>query len=260
MSGVIRVERTALVATVLLDSPGKLNALSASMWRQLAVAFRELSAADDLRAVVIRGAAGNFAAGADVAEFEQIRFNRANGQRYHLETIGHALSAVESCPVPVVAAIEGVCVGGGLEIATVCDLRLASDSARLGAPVGLLGFPLALPELVPLLRLVGQATAAELLLEGRIMSGAEAAVRGLVTRAVPSAQLEAELEACIARITAGSPRAARENKVNMRRLQANGLQYDGDQLERSFAFMESSDYHEGVRAFLAKRKPNFLGR
>jgi enoyl-CoA hydratase/carnithine racemase len=260
MSGVIRVDRTGHVATVLLDSPDKLNALSESMWQQLAAAFGELAASADLRAIAIRGAAGNFAAGADVAEFEQIRFDRQNGQRYHLETIGHALSAIESCPLPVVAAIEGVCVGGGLEIATVCDLRLASENARLGAPVGLLGFPLALPELAPLLRLVGQATAAELLLEGRIMSGAEAAARGLVTRAVAPAKLETELKECLERITAGSPRAARENKLNIRRLQANGLRYDAGELERSFAFMESADYHEGVRAFLAKRPPRFIGR
>lgn len=259
MTGSVHVHRDGAVATVTLDYPGKLNALSESMWLALASTFGELSAAAEFRVVVVRGAGGNFAAGADISEFEQLRFDAASGRRYHLHTIGGALGAIAACPVPVVAAIEGVCVGGGLEIASVCDLRLAADDARLGVPIGLLGFPLALPELVPLLRLVGSAVAAELLLEGRILSGTEAAARGLVTRAVPAARLPAELQGTVAAIGAGSPRAARENKANMRRLQANGLRYDEAELERSFDFLESADYHEGVRAFLAKRAARFVG-
>jgi enoyl-CoA hydratase len=260
VTGTIRVERSGPVATVTLDSPGKLNALSEAMWRGLAEEFTKLSADVDLRTVVLRGAGGNFAAGADISQFETVRFNRADGERYHLQTIGNALSAIETCSLPVVAAIEGVCVGGGLEIATVCDIRLATVDARIGVPVGRLGFPLALPELVPLLRLVGAAVAAELLLEGRMLSGSEAAARGLVTRAVAAAELEAELQRCVERIAAGSPRAARENKANMRRLQANGLRFDARELAASFDFLDSADYHEGVRAFLAKRTPRFVGR
>jgi enoyl-CoA hydratase/carnithine racemase len=260
VTGVIRVERSGPVATVTLDSPGKLNALSEAMWRGLADELTKLSADINLRAVVLRGAGGNFAAGADISQFEAIRFNRADGERYHLQTIGNALAAIETCSVPVVAAIEGVCVGGGLEIATVCDIRIATEDARLGVPVGRLGFPLALPELVPLLRLVGPAVAAELLIEGRLLNGSEAAARGLVTRAVPAGEFESELKTCIDRIAAGSPRAARENKANMRRLQASALRYDVRDLEASFDFLDSADYHEGVRAFLAKRPPQFVGR
>ena len=100
-------------------------------------------------------------------------------------------TAIEACPVPVVAAIEGVCVGGGLEVAVACDLRIAADTARIGAPVGRIGFPFALPELVPLLRLVGPGVAAELLLEGRLFDAHEAAARGLVTRAVRGRTLRA---------------------------------------------------------------------
>ena len=135
--------------------------------------------------VVIRGAGGNFAAGADIEEFDRVRHDPSSGRQYHLETIGNALTAIDRCPVPLIAAIEGVCVGGGLEIASLCDIRLAADTARFGVPIGRLGFPLALPELVPLLRLVGPAVAAEMLLESRILSADEAETRRLVTRVVP---------------------------------------------------------------------------
>jgi enoyl-CoA hydratase/carnithine racemase len=107
---------------------------------------------------------------------------------------------------------------------------------------------------------VGPAVAAELLIEGRILNADEAALRGLVTRVVPAAVFENELDQCIARIAAGSPLAARENKANMRRFQSRGLDYTQRELDDSFAFLDSHDYHEGIRAFLAKRPPQFLGR
>lgn len=248
------------VATVTLDSPGKLNAVSVAMWQALARIFTEIGDGEALRVIVIRGANGNFAAGADIEEFERVRHDPSSGRQYHLETIGNALTALDRCPVPLVAAIEGVCVGGGLEIASLCDIRLASASARFGVPIGRLGFPLALPELVPLLRLAGPAVAAELLLESRVLSADEAAARGLVTRVVAAASLEAELHLCVSHIAAGSPLAARQNKANIRRFQSRGLDYTQHELDESFAFLDSHDYHEGVRAFLAKRVPNFLGK
>jgi enoyl-CoA hydratase/carnithine racemase len=263
MAGQVHIGRDGGVVTVTLDSPGKLNALSESMWTALARAFEEIDAPESVsatRVVVIRGAGGNFAAGADIEEFERVRFDRPSGRQYHLETIGNALAGIDACPVPLVAAIEGVCVGGGLEIAAACDIRLAADDGRFGVPIGRLGFPLALPELVPLLRLVGPAVAAELLIEGRILNADEAVLRGLVTRVVPAAVFENELDQCIARIAAGSPLAARENKANMRRFQSRGLDYTQRELDDSFAFLDSHDYHEGIRAFLAKRPPQFLGR
>jgi enoyl-CoA hydratase/carnithine racemase len=229
--GFVHVTATGEFATVTLDSPGKLNAISESMWQALARTFAATVHEPHLRAVVIRGAGHNFAAGADIDEFERVRGDAASGRRYHLETIANALEAIAACPVPVLAAIEGVCVGGGLEVAVACDLRLAADGARLGAPVGRIGFPLALPELVPLLRLVG-----------RLLDAEEAAARGLVTRVVPGARFEDEVQHCLTRIAAGSPRAARENKANLRRLAANGGRYTEHELDESFGFLESEDF------------------
>jgi enoyl-CoA hydratase/carnithine racemase len=259
MAGQVHSAIAGHVATVTLDSPGKKNAISESMWRALAQAFGAIAATPDLRVVVVRGAGGDFAAGADIDEFERVRSDVANGRRYHLETIANALAAIEQCPLPVVAAIEGVCVGGGLEVAIACDLRLADASARLGAPVGRLGFPFALPELVPLLRLAGRGVASELLLEGRIFDAPEAAARGLVTRIVAATHFEAEVRSCVQHIAAGSPLAARQNKAAIRLLSANGGRYTDHDLDASFAFLESHDYREGVAAFLAKRTPHFTG-
>jgi enoyl-CoA hydratase/carnithine racemase len=262
MSGRVDLQIDGHVATVTLSSPGKLNAVSVAMWQQLAQIFHELAhekQAEAMRVVVIRGADGNFAAGADIDEFDQVRHDPSSGRQYHLETIGNALTAVGQYPIPLIGAIEGVCVGGGLEIASLCDIRLASDTARFGVPIGRLGFPLALPELVPLLRLVGPAVAAEMLLESRILTADEAVTRGLVTRVVPAASFETELQLSITHIAAGSPLAARQNKANIRKFQSRGLDYTQHELDESFAFLDSHDYHEGVRAFLAKRLPQFTG-
>lgn len=259
MAGQVHVEVAGERALVTLESPGKLNAISEAMWQALARVF-EAFAHDAPRVVVVRGAGRNFAAGADIDEFARVRGDAASGRRYHLETIAAALTAIERCPVPVIAAIQGVCVGGGLEVAVACDLRIADATARLGAPVGRLGFPFALPELAPLLRLVGPGVASELLLEGRLLDAHEAAARGLVTRVVADAvHFEAEVNECADRIAAGSPFAARANKANIRLLAAHAGRYTEQQLDESFAFLESHDYREGVAAFLAKRAPRFSG-
>jgi enoyl-CoA hydratase/carnithine racemase len=248
------------VARVTLDTPDKLNALGAAAWRDLRAAFAGLAARDDIHCIVLRGARGNFAAGADISEFPRERFDRDSGRRYHLDLIAPALAAIREVPQPVLAVIEGACVGGGLEIASVCDLRIAATGSRLGAPVGRLGFPLALPELAPLLRLVGPGVAAELLLAGRLLAAEEALAKGLVQRVVPAEGLDAVVEGTVQGLLAGSPLAARLNKRNLRMLAEQGGSYSAAQLDASFAFFESADYTEGMRAFLERRAPRFTGR
>ena len=252
-------EVRGIVARVTISSPRRHNALTVDMWRKLRQAFSDLADRDDVHCIVLRGDGGNFAAGADISEFPRERFDMASGRRYHLEVIEPTLEAIRRAPQPVIAAIEGSCVGGGLEIVSVCDVRLAARGARFGAPVGKLGFPLALPELVPLLRLVGLSLASDLLLTGRLLNAEEALTAGLVQRIAPADGMDALVEEFVGDVLESSPLAARLNKANLRMLMEQGGHYTQVQLDESFQFFDSSDYTEGLNAFLDHRTPKFYG-
>ena len=256
----IRCQFDADVARITLDAPERQNALSVAMWRDLRAAVEDASSRSQIRCIVLRGAGGHFAAGADISEFPRERFDVDSGRRYHLDLIAPALRALQCASQPVIAAIQGSCVGGGLEIASVCDLRIGAQGCRLGAPVGRLGFPLALPELAPLLRLVGPARVSELLLTGRLLDAGEAQAAGLLHRVVEAGDLDAAVEQTIDAVRAGSPLAARLNKANIRMLLEQGGTFTDQQLDESFAFFASDDYAEGMQAFLARRKPAFRGQ
>ena len=254
----IRIEHDGRIACVTLSNPGKLNALDVSMWQKLARVFTELSADESLRCVIVRGEGGNFAAGADIEEFAVVRSTMEQGMRYHTETVGNALRAISECLHPTVAAIEGACVGGGLEIACACDLRIAAPTARFGIPINRLGFSLAPEEMASLLQLVGKATALEILLEGRVFDAAEAKDKGLINRIVED--INGDARATAERIARGSPLAARMTKQLVRRLSASTPQLTEQEMQAAFGFLTSQDYREGVQAFLAKRDPVFQGK
>lgn len=254
----IRIEKDDVVATVTLSNPGKLNALNVSMWNALTHAFSVLSEDETLRCVIVRGDEHNFAAGADVEEFATVRSTMAQGMRYHTEIIANALQAIAHCQHPTVAAIEGVCVGGGLEIACACDLRIASPSSRFGIPINRLGFSLAPGELQHLLQLVGKATALEILLEGRVFDAAEAKDKGLINRIADD--VPSEVRKTAQRIAQGAPLAARMNKKMARRLTPQAEPLTEQEVLDAFAFLASQDYREGVQTFLSKRKPVFSGK
>lgn len=254
----IRLEKDDAIATVTLSNPDKLNALDLAMWTSLADVFTQLSQEDSLRCVILRGEQGNFAAGADIEEFPGVRDGLAQGMHYHRDIVARALDAIAHCIHPTIAAIEGVCVGGGLEIACACDLRIAASDARFGIPANRLGFSLAPDELRHLLQLVGKAVALEILLEGRIFPAAEARDKGLLHRIVDDVPQEARKAA--QRIAQGGPLAARENKKLVRRLTSQPPVLSEEEYAASFSCLESQDYRNGVQAFLQKTKPEFSGK
>ena len=257
-AGHVAFRRDGAVAYVSLDHPGRMNAITVTMWRELAQTFAALSADRSIRCVVMTGVGDHFAAGADIREFPQERRDRKSVAHYHRQVLAPALHAIGGCPQPVVASIRGVCVGGGLEIASQCDLRIAGASARFGVPINRLGFPMAPEELRGLLDLAGRATTLELLLEGRILDAREAYEKGLLTRVVEDAALEDAVAACVRRILAGAPSAARINKRTVQRL-AQPQPLREDEYHEFFSYAESPDHKEGVRAFLAGEGPSFSG-
>ena len=261
MTADVVVARDGVVATVTLSNPGKLNALTAAMWAALTRALEAVSADEDLRCVVLRGAGDEaFAAGADIAEFAQVRNDAQQGRVYHRELVFGALRAVAECRHPTIAMIHGPCVGGGLEIACQCDLRLAGESARFGVPINRLGFPIAYDELNALLPLVGRAVALEILVEGRVWDAREALAKGLVTRVVADDALAAEVQASAARIAEGAPLVARWHKQFVRRLTPQPEPLTEAEIAANFDYFETEDYRIGYEAFLRKRKPKFVGR
>lgn len=257
MSEII-VEKDGVIATVTLSNPAKMNAIGIAMWRSLAQVFADLSNDLSLRCVIVRGAGGNFAAGADIEEFAAVRSTIEQGIAYHTEIIASALQSIATCLHPTLAAIEGVCVGGGLEIACACDLRIAAPASRFGIPINRLGFPLAPDELHGLLQLVGKAAVLEILLEGRIFDAAEAKDKRLIHRIADDAPAEAA--AVAQRIASGGPLAARMNKQLIRRMAPAPEPLTQQELRAAFSFLESGDYREGIQSFLEKRNPDFVGQ
>lgn len=259
MSGTIRVEASEHRATVWLDNTARRNAISRAMWIELARVFQQLSADPQLRCIVLRGAGTEaFGSGADISEFAQIRADAAQARSFAEQTHA-AFHAVRDCAVPVVAAIRGACVGGALEMAAFCDLRIASEDSRFGVPIARLGAVLAYPEMEGLVRLVGPNAALEVVLEGRIIGAAEALAKGMLNRVVPVAEFDQEVEATVQRICAGAPLSARWHKKFVAKLRERAVLSAAD-IEEGYACYDTEDYRIGYTTFLDKTVPRFMGR
>jgi len=259
MADPVLVSRDGAIATVTLNNPARLNALNRTMWAALGDIMRSLSRDESLRCVVLRGAGEKaFAAGADISEFATERADSAQAREYGA-LIHETMQAVARCAHPTVAMIHGACVGGGLEIAAMCDMRICGESSRFGIPINRLGLTMAYGELQGLLALVGRAVALEILLEGRVFDAQEALHKRLVNRVVPDARVEEEAYALARRIADGAPLVARWHKKFIDRLTVTA-EPSAAEWDEGFACFDTEDYRTGVEAFLRKEKPRFRGR
>jgi enoyl-CoA hydratase/carnithine racemase len=255
----VRVDRDGEVARVTLDQADKMNAVNNAMWERIGALFEKLDADETLRCVIIAGEGERaFSVGADISEFEQNRSTVERARSYAAFTHG-ALGRIARCRHPVIAEISGLCVGGGLELACCCDLRIAGESARFGIPVKRLGLVVAYSELQPLVDLIGPANAMEILLEGQVFDAQRAYDMGLVNRVVPDGEVAGEVGATAARICEGAPLVARWHKKFTRRLM-RPEPLSADELDESYACFGTEDFQTGYQAFLAKTKPVFKGR
>ena len=255
----VLVSRDGTMVTVTINRPHKLNALTKPVWARLGEVFTELSADDTLRCIVLRGAGEQaFSPGNDIEEFATARNDRDQAVAY--AQVAHATAAaIDQCRHPIVAQIHGIYVGGGLLLASLCDLRICGESCRFGVPIKNLGLVMAYAEMSPIVRLVGGDKALELLLEGRILNAREGLAMGLVSRVVADGEVAAEARATAQRIADGAPLVARWHKKFVRRLRDPRPLDEAETLECYDCFA-TEDFQTGYHAFLAKKKPEFHGR
>ena len=245
------------VATLLISNPGKMNALSLAMWRELREVFDAVQHADTPpRVIVVRGADREFVAGADIEEFPQFRFEPESLAAYHEDIVAPGLHAMLACDVPLIAHIEGACIGGGLEIAACCDLRLCEPNSRFGVPIARLGFPMAPAEVEIVSHIVGQTLLRELLIEARLMGAIEAHERSVVTRVVDVDKLEDEVRRVATHIAGLSPQAMRLNKRVLRAFARPTFSEPADRAAH-YAYADTDEHREGLAAFIEKRPAKF---
>ena len=252
------VERRDRVAIVTINRPEKRNALNIKTREEGAALLEELRSDDSVRVVVITGAGDKaFIAGADIAEFA----GRTASMQRDVMTGRSLFTAIDSFPKPVIAMINGYCLGGGCELALACDIRIASENASFGQPEINLGIIPGGGGTQRLTRLVGEGKAMELILTGEIIDARTAFSIGLVNHVVPPDQLEAKTMEIASRIADKGPialRLAKEAvKLASRSNLDEGLRREVDLFALCFA---TEDKDEGVQAFLEKRKPEFKGR
>jgi 2-oxoglutaroyl-CoA hydrolase len=251
-----RVERDGErgVATITLDVPGKLNRVSLAARQQLVSAFGELGGDESVRVVVVTGAGGTFTAGGDIASFLTAPVDE-------MSSLAFNVAAPERCPTPVIARIEGYCLGVGFELSLACDFRICSDDAKLGLPEIGLGMIPGSGGTQRLARLVGLSRAKDVIMRRKRITADDALAWGLVSEVVPAAELDDAVDRMVAELTALSPVALAMAKRVLNQVYDSPL-HVGLELEGlAYGVLKSTDdFREGVESFVEKRPPSFEGR
>lgn len=255
----LTVSRDGPIAIVTFDRPERRNAFDLSMWRGLHTIMQHLSANEDIRCVLLRGAGDKaFSAGADIGAFEAERGSEEREAEY-AQVLDESMQSIRLCQHPVVAMIMGYCLGGGAGIATMCDFRVGGEGIRMGITARNLGVWYPYAEIDPIIMLAGTGVASEMLIEGRIFTGREAYEKGLLSRVVADDQVEAEAMALAQRIAEGAPLSARYHKAAIRRLRGP-LPVTAAEEAATSDFTRTEDFRNACKSFLAKERPIFNAR
>lgn len=258
-SGTLRIECDGAIGYVVLDNPARRNAISTDMWRSLPSVIAALNADPAVRCIVVRGAGEvAFAAGADISEFEHHRANDAAVAHYESLTRA-AHGALESSAKPVIAQIQGFCIGGGLALALSCDLRYCADNSQFAIPAARLGLGYGIHGHRRLVATVGHANAREIMFSARRYDAIDAHALGLVQRVVPLAELAGYVRALADDLAANAPLTQAASKAAINALIDHGGDFTACEALITRC-MHSADYIEGRTAFMEKRKPRFTGQ
>ena len=256
--GSVTLSVAGRLASITLSNTAKRNAMSRGMWRELHERFQTIAENAALRCVVVAGEGADFSAGGDISEYADFRFNEATLREFHEGDVWGALQAMLDCRLPVVAHIEGNCMGAGLEIASCCDIRLATTTARFGAPIARLGFPMAPREAALIMGAVGELTAREMLLAASVLDASAMLQRGFLNAVCTDADLGPAVQTYVDRIGQLAPNAAAMNKQCFSALaQSVRVQAASEIIANAYQYADSHEHREGVTAFIEKRSPKF---
>ncbi|MGI8651072.1 MAG: enoyl-CoA hydratase [Rubrobacter sp.] len=256
MAGRVTLERNGSVASITFERPEARNAMSEEMFGQLHDHCEELDSDDSVRVVVLCGAGGNFVAGGDIQQFKTFTSGE-DGVAYEKMT-GRSIARLEELSKPTVAVVDGYAVGGGMILASVCDLRLCSERAMFGLPIArTLGNVPAGKNLARIANIIGIAKTKELVLTARLLPATEALAAGLVNEVVPEARLESRAAELCKTIASHAPLTISASKEALHRFYLSGLPDTTDLTRRVYG---SEDFREGVAAFTGKRRPEWKGR
>lgn len=254
------VEKRGPAGWITFNDPARHNAVSYAMWEGIPLALAELAADPAIRVVVLTGAGEHaFVSGANISQFDQLRSGEEAVQAY--EKVAEAAQlALYDYDKPTLARIRGYCIGGGLNIALCCDVRVASEDSSFAIPAGKLGLGYRMTAIRNLVHAAGPAGALEIFLTAARYPAAEAQGRGLVHKVVPASGLDAAVDDYVAQIAANAPLTLRAGKIMIREMQKLAPGVDMEAMTRLVLdCFESNDYREGKRAFAEKRAPVFTG-
>jgi enoyl-CoA hydratase len=257
----ILIRRDGSVGRVVVSNPDKYNAMTTDMWRALPERIAELDADPAVHVIVLTGDGDKaFVSGADISQFESQRTEAAAQERYN-EAVDVAYMAPVKAGKPVIAAIRGICMGGGLGLAAACDIRLCADDARFRMPAARLGLGYKQAGVQRFVSLIGVQNTYDIFFSARVFYAAEALRMGFVSRVVAPGALDEAVMALAAMIGENAPLTTRAVKLTVNAVLGNHAEANAQSAQAAIDLCnKSADYREGVRAFGEKRKPVFTGR